>query len=116
MIETCRRNNKTNEETTQTHYFITSLGKDAEVITNYKRRHWEIENGLHRTLDVVFGEDLSRKKMNSAVNYSIITKMVLAVLKNNNDKTPLKRKRLKAGWDNDYMEDLLLEFIKGYGL
>lgn len=114
MIRTCRRNNKTNEETTLTQYFITSLGKDAEAITNYKRKHWEIENGLHRTLDVVFGEDLSRKKMNSAVNYSLVTKMALAVLKNNNDKTPLKRKRLKAGWDDSYMEKLVLDFIKGY--
>lgn len=114
MVKTCRRNNKTGEETTLRQYFITSLGKDAEAITNFKRRHWEIENGLHRTLDVVFGEDLSRKKMNSAVNYSLITKMALAVLKNNRDKIPVKRKRLKAGWDDDYMENLLLEFIKGY--
>lgn len=60
------------------------------------------------------GEDLSRKKMNSAVNYSLITKMALAVLKNNKDKIPVKRKRLKAGWDDDYMENLVLEFIKGY--
>lgn len=114
MIKTYRRNNKTDEETTQTQYFITSLGKDAEAITNYKRKHWEIENGLHRTLDVVFGEDLSQKKMNSAVNYSLITKMALAVLKNNKDKIPIKRKRLKAGWDDDYMEGLIREFIKGY--
>lgn len=52
--------------------------------------------------------------MNSAVNYSLITKMALAVLKNNKDKIPVKRKRLKAGWDDDYMENLVLEFIKGY--
>lgn len=52
--------------------------------------------------------------MNSAVNYSLITKMALAVLKNSKDKIPVKRKRLKGGWDNDYMENLVLEFIKGY--
>lgn len=114
MIKTYRRNNKTDEETTQTQYFITLLGKVAEAMTNYKRKHWEIENGLHRTLVVVFGEDLSKKKMNSAVNYSLITKMVLAVLKNNKDKISVKRKRLKAGWDNDYMEGLTREFIKRY--
>lgn len=55
MVKTYRRNNESGEETTLMQYFITSLGKDAEAIINFKRRHWEIENGLHCTLDVVSG-------------------------------------------------------------
>lgn len=62
MVKTYKRNNKTGEETTLMQYFITSLGKDTEAITNFKKWHWEIENGLHCTLDVIFGEDLSRKR------------------------------------------------------
>lgn len=77
----------------------------------HKRNHWQVENGLHRTLDVEFKEDDSKKKMNSAVNYSVITKMVTAVLKRNEKKIPIIRKRLMAGWDEDFMEKLILETI-----
>lgn len=75
-----RRGNK------DTQYFITSLGKDAASLIMHKRNHWQVENGLHRMLDVEFREDDSKKKMNSAINYSIITKMVTAVLKRNEKK------------------------------
>ena len=70
-----------------------------------------MENGLHRMLDVEVREDDSKKKMNSAINYSIITKMVTAVLKRNEKKIPIGRKRLMAGWDENFMEKLILETI-----
>lgn len=111
VFNTIRRNKRTGEETKDTQYFITSLGKDAAELIMYKRNHWQVENGLHRTLDVEFREDDSKKKMNSAVNYSIITKMVTAVLKRNEKKIPIGRKRLMAGWDEDFMEKLILETI-----
>ena len=53
----------------------------------------------------------SKKKMNSAINYSIITKMVTAVLKRNEKKIPIGRKRLMAGWNENFMEKLILETI-----
>lgn len=112
---TITRTSKTTGETTVTpHYFITSLGKDAKELINYKRAHWQIENSLHRTLDVEFNEDNSQKKMTSAVNYSLITKMVMAVLKNNPKKLPLATKRMAAGWDDNYMIELLEQFISCY--
>ena len=111
VFNTIRKNKKTGEETKDTQYFITSLGKDATELIMHKRNHWQVENGLHRTLDVEFREDDSKKKMNSAVNYSVITKMVTAVLKRNDKKIPIGRKRLMAGWDEDFMEKLILETI-----
>ena len=87
---------KTGEETKDTQYFITSLEKDAASLIMYKRNHWQVENGLHRMLDVEFREDDSKKEMNSAENYSIVTKMVTAVPKRDKKKIPIYRKRLMA--------------------
>lgn len=116
LIQITRINKNTGEKTVTPHYFITSLGKDAKAIIEYKRAHWAIENGLHRTLDVEFNEDDSKKKMTAAVNYSLITKMVMAILKNNDRKLPLNRKRMAAGWDDNYMKELLELFINTYSI
>lgn len=101
LIKITRTSKTTGQTTVTPHYFITSLGKDAKEAINYKRAHWQIENGLHRTLDGGFNEDNSRKKMTSTVNYSLITKMVMAVLKNNTKKLPQPTKRMAAGWDDN---------------
>lgn len=114
QITIIRTNKTTGETTTTPHYFITSLGKEAKELINYKRDHWKVENSLHRTLDVEFNEDNSQKKMTSAVNYSLITKMVMAILKNNERKLPLSRKRMAAGWDDRYMRELLEQFVNAY--
>lgn len=43
--------------------------------------HWAIENNLHWTLDIVFGEDQSRKRKGySAQNSKPIKKTVMALL------------------------------------
>jgi len=54
------------------------------------------------------GEDESKKVKNAARNFSTISKMALSILKN--DKTTkgsLNLKRLKAGWDEEYLSKLL---------
>ena len=109
-----RINKETGETTEDKQYFITSLDKNAERLINSKRQHWGVENGLHRTLDVEFNEDCSQKKETSAKNYSVITKMVMAILKANSKKMPLSRKRMVAGWDDNYMEELLLQTIQSF--
>lgn len=38
---------------------ISSRVLSAEELMKYKRKHWEVENGLHYVLDEVFGEDKS---------------------------------------------------------
>jgi predicted transposase YbfD/YdcC len=50
------------ESKRQIRYGITSLAPDGgppERLLALKRGHWQIENGLHRTKDVTFGEDQS---------------------------------------------------------
>lgn len=92
-----------------TRYFITSLPPDPQQIARAVRSHWSIENNLHWQLDVSFGEDASRKRNeNAAINFSALTKMTLAMLKKDTStKIGIKSKRLKAGWDNAYLQQIL---------
>lgn len=95
----------TGKTTDMTRYFITSLPPDAGLIARTARSHWHIENKLHWQLDVSFREDASRKrKDNAAINFSSLLKMTLTMLKKDtSSKVGIKSKRLKAGWDSDYL-------------
>ena len=60
-----------------TRYFITSL-TDIDEFADVVRKHWSIENQLHRCLDVIFREDASRaRKDNSPLNLNILQKTAL---------------------------------------
>lgn len=74
------------------------------------RGHWSIENRLHWQLDVTFGEDQSRiRKGHADANFSSLRRTALSLLKNNRTlKVGIKNKRLAAGWDNDYLAQVLL--------
>ena len=90
---------------------------NPKLILKYKRKHWAVENGLHWQLDVTFNEDDGRKMMNSAQNFSTLTKMALTILKNYQDedkKTSVNRKRKKAGWSDEYLTNLIDTFIKAF--
>ena len=95
--------------TFETRYSITSLPNNAEFLAQCVRTHWNIENKLHWILDVQFDEDSSRiRKGNAPQNLAIIRHIALNLL--NKDKTVkagVKRKRNKAGWDNEYLEKIL---------
>ena len=73
------------------------------------RQHWGIENKLHWVLDVGFGEDLCRKRQgNAAQNFSLINRIALNLLKQDKTcKLGMHGKRLKAGWDNNYLLHIL---------
>ena len=99
----------TGETSEENRYYVTSLGNERpEEIANAIRKHWGIENNLHWQLDFTFREDESRKVKNAARNFSTITKIALSILKK--DKTikgSLNLKRMKAGWDENYLSKLL---------
>jgi len=90
--------------------FISSLKENSpEKIGKYIRNHWSIENQLHWHLDVTFGEDNSRiRKENAIVNLHLIRKWSLALLKKNDQKISIKRKRKKAARSNHFLKDILL--------
>lgn len=102
-----KNSNKVSEKATR--YYISSLNDTAENYQNYIRSHWGIENKLHWVLDVGFSEDESRKRSgNAAQNYSILLKMALNIFKNDTStKQGVAGKRLKAAWNQDYLNKLL---------
>ena len=62
--------------------YASSLPLDAERALRCVRGHWGVENGLHWTLDVIFGEDDCRSRAeNAAENLAIFRHLVVGVLK-----------------------------------
>lgn len=98
------------EETTTTRrYFISSLESDAEQLLHTVRSHWGIENKVHWVLDIAFREDDSRiRKGNGAENFAVLRHIALNLLRREKTvKRSLKGKRMKAGWDKDYLLKVL---------
>jgi predicted transposase YbfD/YdcC len=69
----------------------------------------EIENSLHWILDVQFNEDNSRIRTNNAPeNFAVLRHIAHNVLnQDKSTKTGMKNKRLKAGWNDQYLEKIL---------
>lgn len=98
------------KNTSTVHYYITSLRCSAKKLAGYIRGHWGIENGLHWLLDVVFREDDSRKRAGHAgANLAMIRKVAVSLLRRAPGKGSSVTKRLKAGWDDDYLLQVLLQ-------
>ena len=66
-------------------------------------------NRVFSALYVGFGEDLDRKRAGyAAQNFSVLNRIALNLLRQDKTcKLGIKGKRLKAGWDNDYLLHLL---------
>ena len=90
-------------------FYLASYKAPAETMLNDSRAHWGVENGLHWTLDIAFREDNSRlRKDNSAQNFAVLRQIALNLLKQESTrKLGIHNKRLKAGWDNNYLLKVL---------
>ena len=92
--------------TEEIRYFISSLdADDLERLKHVVRAHWAIENNLHWVLAITFDEDSNRtRKGHSAANLAVIRHIALNLIKGEKtSKVGIKTKRLKAGWDNEYL-------------
>lgn len=100
---------KTQEEVT---YFISSLPPEVKRIARLVRGHWGIENSLHWTLDVTFGEDQSRiRKGQGPEIASVFRRLALMLLQQDtSEKGSIRGKRLQAGWNTDILERILASF------
>ena len=99
------------ERSRQSRYYISSLAGDAERLLEAAREHWGIENSVHWTLDVTFGEDGGRARMgNSAEVLSMFRRMALNLLRSEKSvKASVRVKRKMAGWDTDYLLKVLAQ-------
>lgn len=76
----------TSKETGESHieerYYLCSIKPIAELFAIAVRRHWNIENNLHWTLDVVFREDsLGSKEKKAVHNLGLIRRFVMFIIK-----------------------------------
>lgn len=98
----------TARQRTEVRYFLSSLPPVARRLGAAIRGHWQIENGLHWVLDVVFREDARRVyDRTTAENVAFMNRLALSLLRGDPSKSSLKVKRKRAGWSISYLMQLL---------
>jgi predicted transposase YbfD/YdcC len=87
--------------------YISSFGGRARRMGGLVRGHWGIENSLHWVLDVVFREDDDRTRGNAGANLGMLRRVAVSLLKRAPGTGSIHTKRLQAGWDNDFLLEVL---------
>jgi predicted transposase YbfD/YdcC len=94
----------------ETRYFISSRVLSASKLLESVRNHWKVENQLHWVLDVVFGEDAHQLRMgNGPKNFTTLRKLAHALIKNAKPTDGIKGTRELAGWNTNYLENIIRE-------
>jgi hypothetical protein len=75
--------------------------------------HWGIENGLHRRLDVSFGEDAAR---NGSADIAVISRRALGVARLDQSKGSLSAKLKRAGWNDEFVPNSNAIALGGTGV
>jgi len=93
----------------ETRYFLTSLPAQGVRFAQAVRQHWGIENSLHWVLDVSFDEDACRiRKDKGAQTFAVLRHIALNLLRREpHHKRGIKARRKRAGWDRDYLFQVL---------
>lgn len=90
--------------------YISSLRVSGQQMATYIRAHWQIENTLHWVLDVTFSQDQHRIRTgNAAANFATIEHAASNLLRRAPGKQSLPMKRKSAAWDDDYLEQIIMQ-------
>ena len=96
------------KETTDIRFFISSLSLGVRRFAVACRGHWGIENSLHWCLDVTFRENDSRVRDRFAAdNLAWLKCFAISLLKQQTDKESIAMRRRMAGWNVDYLMQVL---------
>jgi predicted transposase YbfD/YdcC len=108
VVQVNREREANGKNVTTSHYYVSSHRGTAKEMAGVARKHWGIENGLHWVLDVVFREDQSRtQNATAAANLAMIRKVAVALLQRAKGKDTTPTARLRAGWDDDFLLQVL---------
>jgi len=90
-------------------YYISSLPAKALKVANAIRKHWGIENNLHRQLDIKFFEDGRVVNTgNAAENLAIFKRLALNMLRSGKG---LLGRHKKCGWNEGYLREVATKFF-----
>jgi predicted transposase YbfD/YdcC len=93
---------------TTRHYYLMSKRMPAAMALAAVRKHWDIENGLHWRLDMVFDEDRARnRKDNGPANLAVLRRITMNFLKAHPAKSSIAIKRSTAGWNDAFLIEIL---------
>jgi predicted transposase YbfD/YdcC len=96
------------KETTETRYYISSLGLGVKRFAHAVRSHWGIENSCHWSLDFIFREDESRiRDKNLRENFAWMNRFLLSLLKQHTGKDSIVMRRRACGWDENFLLQIL---------
>jgi len=96
------------ETSAELRYFIGSKKAGARYYGRALRNHWQIENCLHWQMDVSFREDENRTQhRNAAQNLALLRRIAVTLLKRHPSKDSIASKSRQAGWDTDFLEEIL---------
>jgi len=96
------------QETIDNRYYLNSLELNVRRFASVVRGHWAIENTLHWCLDVTFREDESRLRNRIAgENVAWLKRMAISLVKQSGSKESIAMQRRMAGWNDDYLSQLL---------
>jgi len=103
-----RQSESGSKSSVEVRYYIGSIPMGVKRFARYVRGHWSIENTLHWCLDVTFREDENRvRNRTSANNLAWLKRFGLSLLKQRDDKHSIAMRRRVAGWNVDYLAQVL---------
>lgn len=91
--------------------YLLSKQHTAQGAAALIRGHWQIENSLHWSLDVVMNDDQHRaRKDHAPANFATLRRIALNIIKANPAKGSNRGKFKKAGWNNEFLKTLIQGF------
>lgn len=103
-----RESRQGDKVTREVRYFISSIRVSVKRFARAVRGHWAIENTLHWCLDVTFREDENRvRDRHAANNLAWLKRFAISLLKQIDDKESIAMRRRMAGWNTNYLSQVL---------
>jgi predicted transposase YbfD/YdcC len=108
MVETITEKNGVVSK--EKRYYLCSIDLNVKTFARAVRGHWGVENRCHWVLDVIFKEDESRARSgHAAENLSTTRGFAMNLIRQESSaKKSLRSKVKKAGWNNSYLEKILV--------